>query len=418
MTIHNFSLKNYKAFNREAEFLIRPITLFFGYNSAGKSAALRFFKLVSDSTDGSSVAPINLGSEAARGSNFKGLLSKYNTSPRLEFSLGFDGFDVLFTVVEYEKYKAQIIQRIDITTNDTFDRVVLEWNPYAQPFENAQNRYAFIDENGSITDQEVVFDGLVPVVFSKKLERYLKPLAEKLEQFSKNFFSLAPDCVVPGRFHTQTSPVKKISHRADGIIPLLQVASDEVILGISDWYEKSTGYSFARNEITIGNQIGYRFTLHPNADPLIDVDIIDTGEGMGQVLPVVSLLTLAQYHDLGTSPVISLEHPELHLHPDAHANLADLFCGVISNNPGCRILVETHSENLLLGLQLALANGDLSPDQLAIHWVRGSDTGAMVELVELDEGARPISNNWPVDVYRKNSKIARQIYETRKTIEK
>lgn len=418
MLVTKISLENYKAFSRRSEFTIRPITLFFGYNSAGKSAALRFLKIVADSSDGTSFAPINLGSEAIRGSNFQGLLSKYNSSPQLKFCLDFERLEVTFSIFEVRERKTQIIQRIDIIDNDTFDHIALEWNPYGLPFEEAANSYAFFDSQGQIFDEIVVFDGLIPQEYSEKVAPFLGPLALELKKFSRNFVSLAPDCIVPARFHTETTPAKNILRNGDGIISRLQSADEEVIACISDWYQRATGYSFTRNEITIGNQSGHRFTLHPNADINIDVDIIDTGEGMGQVLPVISLLTLAQHGALGSDPVISLEHPELHIHPDAHAHLADLFCQVISRNKNCSILVETHSENLLLGLQLAIARGEISPNELAIHWIRGSETGSIVDLVELDESARPIENNWPIDVYRKNTKIARELFETRKKIDK
>ncbi|NDW01219.1 AAA family ATPase [Salipiger sp. PrR002] len=418
MSIKCLDLENYKAFARRAEFKIRPITLFYGYNSAGKSAALRFLKILADSTDGTSFAPINLGSDAIRGSNFQSILSKYNSSQRLEFGLAFEHFEVNFTVFEVREKNSQIIQRLEINAFENSKSIVLDWNPYGLPLENALSSYAFFDDQEKIFDEEITFDGLVPLKYSERLAPFLAPLAHELRKFSRNFVSLAPDCTVPGRFHTETTPARKISYRGDGVVSRLQSADDDVIADISNWYQKATGYLFVRSEITIGNQSGHRFTLHPNADLNIDVDIIDTGEGMGQVLPVVSLLTLAQHNVLGSNPVISLEHPELHIHPDAHAHLADLFCRVISENENCSILVETHSENLLLGLQLAVARGEVSPNDIAIHWVRGTEMGAVVEVIELDEGARPIKDNWPIDVYRKNSKIAREIFETRKKIER
>jgi AAA domain, putative AbiEii toxin, Type IV TA system len=419
MQIEGFTLENYKAFAQKAAFSIRPITLFFGYNSAGKSAALRFLKLLADSSMGASFSPLNLASEAVRRSDFSSLLSKHNSTPRLTFSLNFDSTEITYTILNIPEWRTHIIQRLEIISLESSKKFTLDWNPKDWDSANTNSQgdaseYVFFGDEEEIYETKVIFDGLVPITYSDELKRFLEPLAEQLTAFSRNFVALSPDCIIPERYHLETTPAKRISTRGEGIISLLQSADEGVILDISDWYQKATGYSLVRSDVTIGSRSGQRFTLHPNADPAIDIDITDTGEGMGQVLPVVSVLTLAQHDVLGPNPVISLEHPELHIHPDAHAHLANLFCKVINENPECKILVETHSENLLLGVQLAIARGELEPSDVAVHWIRGTERGAFVELVEFDEGARPSKNNWPIDVYSKNSKLARELFETRK----
>ena len=52
-----------------------------------------------------------------------------------------------------------------------------------------------------------------------------------------------------------------------------------------------------------------------------------------------------------------VQQPELHLHPDAQAGLADFFLYLTSC--GIRVIVETHSEYLLIRLRRRLAEGKL-----------------------------------------------------------
>lgn len=417
MQITSFTLENYKAFADRSVFSVRPITLFFGYNSAGKSAALRFLKLLADSTSGDCLAPLNLGSEAVRGSDFKGLLSKYTSSPRIDLGLEFGNLALKYSILHLPELKTQIVESFQIISEPQSLKASFEWNPYDQNFETAINKYALF-QGENIEDAILGFDGLVPSGYSRELESLLGPIAARLRKFCSDFVAISSDCIIPDRYYVETAPKKKISSRGEGIVQMLQAADDEVIFDISAWYQNTTGYSFQRSDITIGDRIGHRFTLHPNSDQNIDIDVVDTGEGMGQVLPVVSLLTLAKHNALGGDPVISLEHPELHIHPDAHSHLADLFCEVVTSNKSSRILVETHSENLLLGLQLAIAEGRVEPADVAVHWVRGTEKGAVVELVEFDDQARPSKNNWPIDVYRTNSKLARNLLEMRKAKKK
>lgn len=416
--ISGFSLENYKSFYKKAEITIRPLTLFFGYNSAGKSAALRFLSLLADSTNGSGKSPLNLRSEVLKGADFQSLLSKHSSSPRMKVQLNFDETEVIASIQNLREFGKQVVERFEVISQaNPKSQAIFEWVPDNENLDGRSQTYIYTDANRQI-EVELAFDGLVPVEYSKELESLLAPVSKFLQSFGQRFISLSSDCLIPDRYAVEIAPAKTISRRGEGMMSMLQAAPAEVINDISKWYEAATGYSFQRSRITIGDRSGHRFTLHPNGEDKIDIDIADTGEGMGQVLPVVGLLTLAKYGKFGASPIISLEHPELHIHPDAHAHLANLFCDAAASNSAPKILIETHSENLLLGIQLAIAEGHIKPSDVAVHWVRGTVEGAVVELVEFDEKARPCKDNWPVEVFRTNSKLARGLFEKRRSLGK
>lgn len=412
-SLRNFSLENYKAFHKRADFSVKPVTLFFGYNSAGKSAGLRFLKLLSDSVNSSGSSPLNLRSEVMRGADFSSLLSKHSSSPRLHLSLDFGEVSASYTILTLPERRQQVVEELIIQRTQDAKPSVFEWLPDENQDEQKTKTYKYTcaEEYSEIT---LAFDGLVPTNFSDDFTGLLGPVAEHLETYSSGFVSLSADCLLPERFYLETAPAKSVSSRGEGMMSILQDASPKVISDISDWYESATGYRFQRSRITIGDRSGHRFTLHPNSDEKIDIDIVDTGEGMGQVLPVISLLTLAKHRYLGQNPVISLEHPELHIHPDAHVHLANIVAEVATSEAKPKILLETHSENLLLGIQLAIAEKRIAPDEVAVHWVRGTEQGAVIDLVEFDAEARPIKDNWPIDVFRTNTKLARELFQTRR----
>jgi predicted ATPase len=81
-------------------------------------------------------------------------------------------------------------------------------------------------------------------------------------------------------------------------------------------------------------------------------NVADVGYGISQVLPVI-------VQGLLTRPggVYMVQQPELHLHPDAQAGLADFF--LYLSLYGIRVIVETHSEYLLIRLRRRLAEGKL-----------------------------------------------------------
>jgi predicted ATPase len=47
--LSRFTVENYRAFARAQAIEVRPLTLFFGWNSGGKSALVRFLPLLAES---------------------------------------------------------------------------------------------------------------------------------------------------------------------------------------------------------------------------------------------------------------------------------------------------------------------------------------------------------------------------------
>jgi predicted ATPase len=79
-------------------------------------------------------------------------------------------------------------------------------------------------------------------------------------------------------------------------------------------------------------------------------NLADVGFGVSQVLPV-----LVQGLLMRRGGIYVVQQPEIHLHPDAQAGLADFFIYLASY--GVIAIVETHSEYLLLRLRRRLAEG-------------------------------------------------------------
>ncbi len=119
------------------------------------------------------------------------------------------------------------------------------------------------------------------------------------------------------------------------------------------------------------------------------VSIADVGFGVSQVLPVLVALIVAEPGQL-----VYLEQPELHLHPLAQVELAHLLAAAAKR--GVRVVAETHSSLLLLRVQTLVAEGDLSPELVKLHWFTRGDNGATkIDTADLDEvGAY---GDWPED---------------------
>ena len=119
------------------------------------------------------------------------------------------------------------------------------------------------------------------------------------------------------------------------------------------------------------------------------VSIADVGFGVSQVLPVLVALIVAE-----PGRLVYLEQPELHLHPRAQVALAQVLAAAAKR--GVRVVAETHSSLLLLAVQTLVAEGDLSPELVKLHWfTRGENGATKIDTADLDEvGAY---GDWPED---------------------
>jgi hypothetical protein len=152
------------------------------------------------------------------------------------------------------------------------------------------------------------------------------------------------------------------------------------------------------NELQLGSLsewvydlFGYRISLTRSAGHISinlvegesETNIVDTGYGVSQILPVLGQIWWAANKDRGTSvrpylvgnevSMLAIEQPELHLHPAHQALLADALADSpsLSGVKGARksrthFIVETHSESLVNRLGELISLGRLSPDDVQI----------------------------------------------------
>ncbi len=119
------------------------------------------------------------------------------------------------------------------------------------------------------------------------------------------------------------------------------------------------------------------------------VSIADVGLGVSQTLPVVVALHAAEPDQL-----IYLEQPEIHLHPRAQLAMAEVLADAAI--AGKRLVVETHSSLLLLGIQTLVAEGKLPPELVKLHWFTMQEDGSTrITSADLDETGA--FGDWPED---------------------
>jgi predicted ATPase len=120
------------------------------------------------------------------------------------------------------------------------------------------------------------------------------------------------------------------------------------------------------------------------------VNIADVGFGVSQTLPVVVALQVARPGQL-----VYIEQPEIHLHPRAQVAMARLLANAA--NRGVRVVAETHSSLVLLGVQSLVAEGELAPDKVKLHWFRRNEKDGATEIHSADLDRAGAYGDWPED---------------------
>lgn len=116
----------------------------------------------------------------------------------------------------------------------------------------------------------------------------------------------------------------------------------------------------------------------------------DVGFGVSQVLPILVELSAR------TESVVLIEQPEIHLHPAMQAELADVLLESVDDS-GRRnqVIAETHSEHIMLRVQRRIREGQIAPDDVSVLYVDQDQHGtATIQRLRLREDGE-FADSWP-----------------------
>ena len=140
----------------------------------------------------------------------------------------------------------------------------------------------------------------------------------------------------------------------------------------------------------------------------LSVPIEEVGEGFSQVLPVIVQSYLPHSADIHI-----VEQPVLHLHPAAHAFVAERLVESALQD-GTRYIIESHSENILLALRRAVSDSShpLHSKDVVVYFVDKTDKSARLEKIEiLDNGDL---TSWPTGVFSEGFDLMKEIIRNRR----
>lgn len=410
------TVRGFKSLAQETRIDVRPLTILAGANSSGKSSIVQPLLLLKQTLEATfDPGPVWLDGPNIRFTSADQLFCKVTPKPAARFTATIDVDHGEKLSLSFERDSERKIELAESAYSGRFGHVPL--NPTMEsseiesvlpsPLVSSIKSWIF-DPKESNSGKQLHFGivrkrcflNVIGTVVSSKGETYTEySMLPGLNRFGfemrnvihvpglrgnpeRTYQTAGFGQMFPGTFQPYVASI--VNHwKSEKDDALRQLGADLMTLGLT-WKVDARAVDHTQVELQVGR------LPRPKQGGAQDlVNIADVGLGVSQVLPVVVALLTAEPGQL-----VYIEQPEIHLHPRAQVALAKLLAAAAKR--GVRVIAETHSQLLLLGIQTLVAEGDLSPDLVKLHWFqRGEDGTTDVTSADLDEQGR--FGNWPED---------------------
>ena len=392
MELRKFSIERYKGYAELAEVELAPLTILVGANNAGKTALAQAIQLLAGgltSSEKNPSEPLPLESGGIHhGETFEDLVTGRNMHGSLNLSavLADDSSELSLSATV----------RNVVSPTRSSERQISEWSLMGDGHEVVVQRQGFDEQapyevivSGTAQEpRQIGWRGLIPWSPNNLADR-VEAQVKVLKDWALGVRHLqCPRSLI-------ASPFTMIEHSALVLgpngrdAPLALAADDALRESVSDWYRRAFGVSI---DVVAQGRYYELVARAPTRDA--NVRLAQSGRGLSHVLPVVVTALTAGKAGAGVDVI---EHPEAELHPAAHADVAELL---IDNLAGSTrpMIIETHSEMVLLRARRRIAEGCLPAKSVLVYWVQTElGRGSILHKITIDESGQV--DNWPDGVF-------------------
>ncbi len=410
--ITRISVKGFKSLAEECSIEVRPLTILAGANSSGKSSIMQPLLMMKQTLEATyDPGPLLLDGPNVRFTSADQFLTKFDGKTTNKFSVGVE----LKNLISFEEtFIRKLLSEIDVSdisykneygnailrpimTNNDMSAAFLMARPSGWTrtyFKNELNAAINNKKPMLIVEQNRFFLELKLIIgddeYATHLNRSFSNAILNLIHLpalrgnpERNYKKTSIGPRFPGTFEIYAaSIIHNWQANRDPHLHALGAALE--VLGLT-WKVGARPIDDVSFEVMVGRLI------HKKIDDSNDmVSIADVGFGLSQTLPVLVALLAAEPGQLAY-----IEQPEIHLHPKAQMAMAQILADAA--NRGVRVVAETHSSMLLLGVQSLVAEGKLSPDKVKLHWFKRRPEDGVTEVSSADLDKAGAFGDWPED---------------------
>ena len=429
----NFKLKikDVRCFAGEQIFEIRPLTFLIGRNSTGKTTVMSCFSLIHNfiSNRGFDLGVPDFNKEPYDMGSFTDIVRKLRTKKgakknKSSFEIGiiFDKPQIKynFRFKEKDKGAEPVLSQasIDLKTflfflqekkGKAVYRIKNQKTGVTKTFLKANLLLDGISSRFQLDFFRHIHFSINKSSLSKKEQKEIFQKWQDLKSvnrdlFVNEIFSMAPVRSKPQRTY---NPIKE-SPSPEGVeIPVYLANLSNQTKIWKNIHKNLIGFGkasglFSNIEVRkFGKTKGDPFQLQFQIEG-VESNIIDTGYGLSQVLPILVRLfasDIKKYRDLWElkRTRFLLQQPEVHLHPSAQAELASLFVKSVTKAKHS-FLIETHSDYMLDRTRIEVRKGNISPNDVSFIYLESVKDGVKAHNMSIDQNGNLIDKP---DGYRK-----------------
>ncbi|EKS36939.1 AAA family ATPase [Afipia broomeae] len=404
----NFVAKNFRGFRR-LDFSLSDVTFVVGDNSSGKTSIMY---LVQHLLENDFSNNFSLLRGKSRFSSTRDILSPYikdtqvtigyfyrkqHKKGTVDFGIRLATFTAqpkntfrLERIVAASQGKARFIQRLDESILRK-DQEIIKRQKLAALKDKVLREH--VNPSSSYVKFKEI-DGL-PAQYTKLITSALVDIDEKKKNISLKFFSMpilrvstyGPVRLDPAHAYSVRGAQfdEKGGHAPEKLRYLMTATgspSGEIIKNINQFGRESG--MFDRLFVGLYNK------SDPKAPFKIEIEkagkkfsIDEVGYGVSQILPILVDSITTKRSD---GALISVQQPELHLHPRAQAAFGELLFKLAKS--GVKFLIETHSDYILDRFRYAMFKSSDKSVSAGILFAENTKTGNSLHTIDIDSSGR------------------------------
>ncbi|AVS92699.1 hypothetical protein C8246_13855 [Paracidovorax avenae] len=401
MEIQMFTLQveGYRVFRDRVDLEIRPLTLIYGRNQAGKSTLLRLLPALGDSVFGN-VPVFDLSSPSLMGASFKEL-GWLGPQPSGSPSIRMEANNS-YVEIQLVDERGVVPNRVRIGSgNGKVDYLDVYLASEPARAEGFSAQYAGKVGSDKEWGGEISFLSMLPKGPNTTALRKIDSVREGLHSLKRVQWISAS-----GSGHLENARKARCGQPNGLDLPLILNGRKDVLDLASEWLSapETLGESVSIGQDASGT---LRLELRRSGNEALPNHL--AGEGAQFLLPILLYACWAELDKNSGPSMLAVEEPEARLHPNLQISIFERLLKTIASGVPC--VMETHSIYLLRRAQMAVLKGEISSEDLAIYWVERNGHAASVKKIRLDSSAALLG--WNPETFEEEQKISREIFELR-----
>lgn len=417
--LKKLNLRNFRAFKSQS-FSFGKINVFVGPNNSGKSSAISAINMLAQTVGSTELEenPLVLNGQFDTLGTYLDVVHGNRSNSPMGLDLSFDQYEIKLDykyrqqrreieLVRFELLDGQKQMICYTARKDSFSLRVggTEIEQLLPGFRKRRPSFrSLLPQTRFISPLYLTREtsSLPRDVYEKltRVERSLNRARMHLRNLFEDFDSLSPFREKPQRTYLYSGETAQRIGVTGGNTALI-LSSDtsrrgaesrDIAAEISRWFRVSG----IADEVRIKSLTPRHFEIVVADSSGTEHNICDVGFGCSQVLPVLTA-SLNLFNGLGAQParrepMLIVQEPEIHLHPNAQASLGSFFSGLLQRSG--QLFIETHSDNLVLRIARHIADGTLSAEDVKIFYVhKRAGTSVVREIGISPDGT--FSTDWP-----------------------